>query len=281
MNHNMYKKLVYLVVATFALYGSLLYAQDTTKLNPVLPTIGDGLGTPDAPKQGINRPSGKKKSGHSDSVEVDSMQIMKDSIAKLNELIAQLQKQNSKNLHNNTLQIENNNLKQEVNRLNNIITGQIVGTFGKRISESTANNFFCFSVMESPLYYNYDKHRVEQSLNTAKAMGYDMPEHKFNWIYNIYYDLLKNYEVYNRELIQNINKIIEQFSYVTPNREMEKQRFEDRLATSKYYKTRGKGKYGTYRHIFYLDFQIEQVRELFKSNANFKKEKFLEVRDAL
>lgn len=276
------KKLLLLII-DMLLTGGFLFAQEDPKRNVIPTTMIDSSG------RAIDITEQNKTSkwdsfinifrGQSNVVDIDSMQILKDSIIKLNETI--LQQKKALESRQNNQQSTILNLQQDNNRLKNIITNQIISTFGGRIKESTANNFFCFSVMESPLFYNYDKQRVEQSLNTAKAMGYDTRGHEFNWIYNIYCDLLINYEKYNAELIENINAVIEQFSYGKPNREFERDRFEDRLAASHYYQIRGKGEYGTYRHIYYLDFQIEQVRVLFKSDASFKETNFIEVRDAL
>lgn len=267
------------------LSGDLLFAQEKEPRNFIPATMIDSNGcsieTVDQNKTSKWGSLINRFRRQSNVVEIDSVQILKDSIVKLNETIVRSQQKNARQSKQNDQQSTIINLQQENKRLNDIITNQIVSTFGGRIKASTANNFFCFSVMESPLFYNYDKLRVEQSLNTAKAMGYDTPGHEFNWIYNIYCDLLTNYEKYNAELIEIINAVIEQFSYGRPSRKFEQGLFEDRLAASQYYQIRSKGKYGTYRHIFYLDFQIEQARELFKSDANFKKAKFIEVRDAL
>ncbi len=230
----------------------------------------------------------KKKWGNTDSKgkkeNVDSTQILKDSIATLNTMIKSLQGQSkSKRQSSRVLQLKVDSLQNEVLRRDKIISNKIVETFGQQLynSGNTDNDFFCYAVMESPLYYNYDEHRIKQSLNVARAMGYDTQKHKFNRIYNTYYDLLVNYRIYNQELIDNINAIIDQFSMGTPNRVFEKRRFEERLSSSRYYGVRGKGKNGAYRHIFYLDYQIELLRELFKSDKTFKKSSFVEVRDAL
>lgn len=212
------------------------------------------------------------------------IQSLNDSIERLNKTIIQLQKRQQALLrqHPAISKYKEDSLQREIQRRDKAITDQIVTTFGRHVIRNSASNYFCFTVMEYPLFYNYDKLRIERSLYTAKTMGYDNASNKdFYWIYNIYYDLLLNYESYNKELINNINAIIDQFEYGKPNREFECERFEDRLKESEYYKVRGKGEYGTYRHIFYLDFQIEEVRKLFKSNADFKKAKFVEIRDAL
>lgn len=278
------KKLL-LIIIDMLLIGGFLFAQEDSIRNVIPTSIIDSSGrTIDNTEQ--NKTSKwdsfiNKFRGQSNGVEIDSMQILKDSIIKLNETIVHLQQKKVPESIQNNQQSTISNLQRENNRLNDIITKQIISTFGGRMKASTANNFFCFSVMESPLFYNYDMQRVEQSLNIAKAMGYDTHGHEFNWIYNIYCDLLINYEKYNAELIENINAVIEQFSYGKPNREFERDRFEDRLAASHYYQIRGKGEYGTYRHIYYLDFQIEQVRVLFKSDANFNSSNFIKVLNTL
>lgn len=236
-------------------------------------------------KQQENKKGKVEKKGEKRGKEnVDSIQILKDSIAALNTTIKNLQKQSKPKRQTSVeLQRKVDSLQKELVHRDKIISDKIVETFGQQLYQSgnTDNDFYCYAVMESPLYYNYDEHRIKQSLYVAKAMGYDAKGHKFNRIYNTYYDLLINYRIYNQELIDNINAIIDQFSMGTPSRELERERFENRLSTSKYYNVRGKGKNGTYRHIFYLDYQIELLRELFKSDKTFKKANFLEIRDAL
>lgn len=173
----------------------------------------------------------------------------------------------------------NDSLTDEITKRDSIISSQIVASFGQQLKD--APPFFCRAVMESPLYYKYESNHIKMSKALSEALGFNEKSHKLFFIYNAFYDLLENYQLYNQELIDNINKIIEQFSIGAIDREFERGRFEDRLQNSKYYSVRGKGQYGSYRHIFYLDFRIEQIRDLFKNDTNFKKAKFIEIRDAL
>lgn len=226
-----------------------------------------------------------KRNEDSGTVAVDSLQILKDSIERLNAKIKQLESQSTPKLYQPRIQQSKiDSLQREIKHRDRIITESIVATFGHHLSNANADEFFCRVVMESPLFYRYNYERINFSVNMAKTMGYSGGGNKLNWIYNVYYDLLVNYNTYNQELKDNINSIIDQFDQFktgSPNREFEKDRFEDRLSGSKYYAIRGIGEYGSNRHIFYLDFQIEQLRNLFKSNATFKKSNFERIRDAL
>lgn len=217
--------------------------------------------------------------GEKQKILEDSLVILNDSVAKLNATIEEYKKSEKVKgqVDNSLLKIDS--LYKEIHLRDSILSNQIVAHFGQHLSN--APDFFCRAVMESPLYYKFDPEAVKLSKDLSKAMGYDNKINKWNFVYNVYKDLLENYSVFNEELINITTIIIEQFSAGKPNREFERERFEDRLLSSKYYKIRGKGENGKYRHIFYLDYRIEQIRDLFKTDASFKKSKFIEIRDAL
>lgn len=217
----------------------------------------------------------------------DSVIMLKARIVELENTIQQLTSDNE-SLKNKPTSSPNkgsakqvDSLKQEVQRLNNVLTKQIITTFGQHLTETNADNRFCFAVLESPLYYKYDQQRVQRSLDMAKTIGYDKKGNKYNWIYNIYYVLLVNYNDYNQELVEYVDGIIKQFETGAINRSFESKKFESWLRTSKYFKVRGTGEYGGDRHIFFLDFQIERLRELFKNDTDFKKDNFRKIRQKL
>ena len=231
--------------------------------------------------------SNKNKKTKEPTPEEDSVILLKARIVELENTIQQL-KSDNEYLKNKPTPSPNkgcakqvDSLKQEVQSLNDALTKQIITTFGQHLTETNADNRFCFAVLESPLYYKYDQQRVQRSLDMSKTMGYDKKGNKYNFIYNIYYVLLANYNDYNQELVKYVDGIIKQFETGTINRSFESVKFEDRLRTSKYYKVRGTGEYGGDRHIFFLDFQIERLRELFKSDKDFKKENFSKIRQRL
>ena len=240
----------------------------------------------DNPSNSRNQSNRNKKSKEPTSNE-DSVIILKARIAELENTIQQLKsdivflKNKSTPSHNKGGDEQIDSLKQEVQRLNDALIGQIITTFGQHLTETNADNRFCFAVLESPLYYKYDQQRVQRSLDMAKTMGYDKKGNKYNWIYNIFYILLVNYDAYNQELVVYVDGVIKQFEAGAINRDFEREKFEDWLRTSKYYKVRGTGEYGGDRHIFFLDFQIERLRELFKSDKDFKKENFSKIRKKL
>ncbi len=249
-----------------------LYAQNVLKDGDNKQSV---VATNEASSMGKRRLS----RGEKQKILEDSMVILIDSVTKLNATIEEYKKlEQVKGQVDNSLVIIDS-LYKEIHLRDSILGNQIVAQFGQHLSN--APDFFCRAVMESPLYYKFDPEAVKLSKDLSKAMGYDKKINKWNFVYNVYKDLLENYGVFNEELIKITTIIIEQFSVGKPNREFERERFEDRLLSSKYYKIRGKGENGKYRHIFYLDYRIEQIRDLFKTDFNFRKEKFMEIRDAL
>ena len=252
--------------------ATCLYAQDVLLDSENKQTAVATNEASSTSKQRLSR--GKKQ-----KILEDSLLILNDSIVKLNATIEEYKKSEQIKGQVNNSQLKIDSLYKEIHLRDSILSNQIVVHFGQHLSN--APDFFCRAVMESPLYYKFDPEAVKLSKDLSKAMGYDNKMNKWNFVYNVYKDLLENYSVFNEELINITTIIIEQFSAGKPNREFERERFEDRLLSSKYYKIRGKGENGKYRHIFYLDYRIEQIRDLFKTDANFRKTKFVEIRDAL
>lgn len=199
--------------------------------------------------------------------------LQPDSLRKLNKTIADLQQDSAKK------QKIIDSLNNEIKQRDSALTSQMVAAFGKQFLD--ANNFFCWAVMQSPLYYSYNAQRVSHSLETAHVMGYDKRDCKLNWVYNVFYDLLVNYEKYTNELVKLVDNVCRQFDLGVINRELEKIKFEDALARTAYQKMRHTGIDGKFRHIYYLDYQIERLRSFFSSDTDFKKKNFVEVRNFL
>lgn len=153
----------------------------------------------------------------------------------------------------------------------------------------TVGNWFYRAIMESPLYYPYSPSNVWHSFQMARLMGFDNPAHKDYHVYKIYADLLQNYQIYNQELVDLINKIIQQLEYFDVNRELAGRYFEGDISRTQYYKIRGKDiniggkgkKYGEFRHIYYLDHVIAGIREIFAKDSMFSKKNFEIIRDKL
>lgn len=211
----------------------------------------------------------------------DSLQKLNDSIAEFHTAIGRLQQQLSEEHSRQAKAIADklDSLGQEIRNRDKIINDQIVGNFGQQMKDAPI--VFCRLVLESPLLRNYNDSCVQMSLDMAKAMGYDNKNSKYNSIYEIYKVLLDKYHIYNRELIENIDIVMENISLGSSDREFESQKFEDRLNNSRYYEVRGTGKNGDYRHISYLDLQIENLRKLFKDDASFTKKNFDKIRKYL
>ncbi|MBQ7711336.1 MAG: hypothetical protein IJT39_05860 [Bacteroidales bacterium] len=255
---------------------SVLYAQNTN-LNPDIQVNKDSVEEVSSHScfhRFLHRVFDKKATP---SPAIDSVLIYKDSVAVLNENIKSMRR--THNAEVEKLKIENADLQRKINQCNKAIKSNIIDMFGQHLFD--ADQFFCRAVMESPLFYKYNKERVDFSLDVSKTMGYDQKNNEMFFIYSIYNNLLINYNTYNQELIDNVEAIISQFSMGVANREFEKNRFEDRLQKTSYYKVRGKGEYGDYKHIFYLDFQIERLRGLFESDLDFKKDNFEKILNVL
>lgn len=281
---NMKKKIFIIVLLLFGRIF-LLHAQENTSAadsNSTKKTVS--VENPHTVKPVANKvKKPKEKLTVEDSLEIlnNRIKVLCDSVQRLNKSIEYLKTKPttpSQNGNNNqyvgTLQKQINDLRTELNN-------QVVETF-KQYLITDANDFFCRAVLESPLYYKYDKNRINQSVNMAKVMGYDKKNHKLNWIYNLYYPFLENYGEYNQELTDKIDRIILQFKSGVINRVIESREFEEWLKDSKYYRLRGKGPdNNSYRHIFYLDHQIERLRKFFNNDADFKMENFETVRKSL
>lgn len=262
-----------IVLSSFLiLFGIICHAQDILMADDNKQSAVATNETSSMSKRRLSR-------GEKQKILKDSLVILNDSVANLNATIEEYKKSVQVKEQVNNYQLKIDSLYKEIHLRDSMLSNQIVAYFGQHLSN--APDFFCRAVMESPLYYKFDPEAVKLSKDLSKAMGYDNKKNKWNFVYNVYKDLLENYSVFNEELINITTIIIEQFSAGKPNREFERERFEDRLLSSKYYKIRGKGENGKYRHIFYLDYKIEQIRNLFKTDANFKKSKFIEIRDGL
>jgi len=227
------------------------------------------------------------KAGKKDNKTITKRQNNEADFIKLNDSINRLNKLNDSilKLYDQMLQKEKkvslllDSLEMELQ--NREISNLIIRHFSNRIKKASSNDFLCRAIMETSLFSIYDAGMVAQSLALAKALGYDSKNHKSNYVFDIYYVLLINYPIYCQELSDNIGQVINQFSKGSINREIEKERFEERLKNSEYYKVRATGEYKAYRHIYWLDLEIEKVRGLFENDKNFKQEKFEEIRKNL
>lgn len=226
-------------------------------------------------KRGTRRPI--TLPSHGRNARIDSVQFFKDSITVLLKTIDGYQQElSAKGADAQLCKEENDSLKQTVQWQQESIDNQIIQVFGNEFKDK-ATPFFCRALLESPLYYAYDPERIKYSLAIAKGMRYDNKNNSLYSYYEIYCVLLENYQMYNSELINNLNQVIGQFATGHVNRGFERERFEDRLKWSEYYKIKNTGKKDElkkYRHIFYLDFQIEKTRQLFDRESEFKKENF-------
>lgn len=227
------------------------------------------------------------KAGKKDNKTITKKQSDEIDFIKLNDSINRLNKLNDSilKLYDQMLQKEKkvsllvDSLEMELQ--NREISNLIIQHFSNRVKKASSNDFLCRAIMETSLFSIYDAGMVAQSLALAKALGYDSKNHKSNYVFDIYYVLLINYPIYCQELSDNIGQVINQFSKGSINREIEKERFEERLKNSEYYKVRATGEYKAYRHIYWLDLEIEKVRGLFENDKNFKQEKFEEIRKNL
>lgn len=148
--------------------------------------------------------------------------------------------------------------------------------------QKLAPSFYCRAILESPLMVKYDKENVDYALEMAKLMGYD---NKKNDLYEVYYltyaDLLKNYESYYKEFLGIVNETVKQFDYPSHrNRDEMLKQFNNKVGRMAYYKVRGTGNHKEYKHIYYLDFQIEQIRGLF-TPAQYNRKNFEDLQKIL
>lgn len=225
------------------------------------------------------------KAGKKDNKTITKKQNNEADFIKLNDSINRLNKLNDSilKLYDQMLQKEKkvsllvDSLEMELQ--NREISNLIIQHFSNRIKKASSNDFLCRAIMETSLFSIYDAGMVAQSLALAKALGYDSKNHKSNYVFDIYYVLLINYPIYCQELSDNIGQVINQFSKGSINREFEKERFEDRLKGSEYYKVRGSGKFKEARHIYWLDLKIKEVRELFEDDKNFTEANFIKAQE--
>ncbi len=278
------KKKIFIFVVLLLLGGtSVLHAQDTSAVgnNSAKKTVSvENTHTIKTAANKVKKP--KEQLIVEDSLEIlnNRIKVLCDSVQRLKKSIEYLKtKPTTPSSNGNNNQYVS--LQKQINDLRTALNNQVVETF-KQYLITDANDFFCRAVLESPLYYKYDKNRINQSVNMAKVMGYDKKNHKLNWIYNLYYPFLENYGEYNQELTDKIDRIILQFKSGVINRVIESREFEEWLKDSKYYRLRWKGPdNNSYRHIFYLDHQIERLRKFFNNDADFKMENFETVRKSL
>ena len=275
-------RILFMIALFFSVYGaSEIHAQNkaTDTATETKDTMALAASVSDDTRPKKNNEVRKTKLSKGELV--DSLQTLNDSIAKLHTAISRSQQQLSEERFKQAEAIADklDSLGQEIRNRDKIINDQIVGTFGLHLKD--APRVFCRLVMESPLLRNYNDSRVQMSLDIAKAMGYDNKNSKYNSTYEIYKVLLEKYHIYNRELIENIDLVMEDISLGSTDRVFELQKFEDRLKNSRYYEVRGTGKDGDYRHISYLDLQIENLRKLFKDDASFTKKNFDKIRKYL
>lgn len=274
-----------LILFFTAVTTTAVYAQDVPTDSTTI-TISSS----DSTRNGFRWPWQKNKDKeHTNGRMKEEIQVYKDSLESLKDTIALYTKKN-KELEQQIQQLKNkskprNDDMEELLRSKDIaLSDSIIATFSKNFHDYyDANAFFCRAVMESPLFYRYDSLHVRQSVETAKAMGYNLKNHPYHKYYLVYNELLLNYYKYYQELVDNVGEVLNQFSALgnSIDRNFEKARFEDRLKNSTYYKIRGKEPYGSYRHIFYLDFMIERTRKLFDSNKDFTKNNFEDILNAL
>lgn len=238
-------------------------------------------------KKGQSRRRGGQK--EEAQVRIDSLRLPNDSVALLKNKIIELEQQ-LQELKQAPPKTTKNDDKALLEKLNQALSDSVISTFSKSFHDYyDANAFFCRAVLESPLFCKYDSTKIRLSVETALAMGYDLKNHPYHKLYTTYYDLLINYGTYYQELIGNIGEIVDQFVAFgnSLDKEFERKRFEDRLKNSAYYQIKDvvpKGldkRYGELRHIFYLDFQIERVRALFKTDESFTKKNFEEILNLL
>lgn len=283
------KKKIFIFVVLLLLGGtSVLHAQENNSSavgnnSTKKPASVENTHTVKTAANKVKKP--KEQLTVEDSLEIlnNRIKVLCDSVQRLNKSIEYLKTKPTTPSSNGNNNQYVGSLQKQIIDLRTALNNQVVETF-KQYLITDANDFYCRAVMESPLYYKYDQNRINQSINMAKVMGYDKKNHKLNWIYNLYYPFLEHYGEYNQELIAKLDRIILQFESGVINRMEESREFEEWLKNDfKYYEKREKGvdNNNSYRHIFFLDYQIERLRKFFKSDTEFKKENFQKVRKAL
>lgn len=165
-------------------------------------------------------------------------------------------------------------------QLADTITANVINAFGKECKN--ADEVFCSFLLEYPLYYAYNESLVSQCLERARLLGYSDKKNKYHLYYEIYEPLLNNYAKYTEDLVQAIDDVINDIKNdKNINRTREKDRFLSTLYGSRYYKVKGSGKYGQFKHIVYLDYRISRIIALFDSDKDFKIKNFQEERKKL
>lgn len=203
---------------------------------------------------------------------------------KYEDTISQLRKENSKlqqRLEEITIQKQKEIAVQEatIDSLKKVANQIHANGFINR--QKTAPDFYCRAILESPLMVKYNQANVDYALEMAKLMGYDNKKSKFYDYYLNYVDLLKKYGDYYREFLSVVDKTVKEFNYPSSNNieEMLK-RYNTRISKMSYYKVRETGNFKEFKHIYYLDFQIEQIRGLF-TPKQYKRENFEELQKML
>ena len=183
--------------------------------------------------------------------------------------------------NNNILQQSIKNLKTKQPKGPTPAESELIKQFSNNLRGERA--FYCRAVMESPFFDSYSFDNVQHSLQLADIIGFSNPKHEFHWVYNIYIDLLHNYDKYTQELVDNIDKVIMQFDLPRFDAHSELSYFNSRLAASQYYAVRGKGsrQEAPLRHIYYLDMQIAQLQSLFSDKTKCNKKEFEKIRGYL
>ena len=271
------KKIVLLIffIGTIAATG---YCQkDDTKTNP----------QPSNAEKAEKKDRRKQQPTDCDSIRVyrDSIISLNNNAAHLNGIISQKDKEiNTKNEEIKTLTAKLGEQTKKCNEMTAMMAKIDLYNHIDSVNDSS-KGFFCRAVMELPLFSRYDQDNISFSLEMAKTMGYSNKKNQYNWIYAIYSESLKNYETYNKETIKILDLFINKFD--EPNkpvrniaREMFENKFKD-CSYIKYLKKYEKDEYYKFRHIYYLDYTISDIKKLFESDDTFTKENFIKLRERL
>lgn len=152
------------------------------------------------------------------------------------------------------------------------MNAHIVSAFGRQCKN--ADEIFCSFLLESPLYYAYNDSLVARSLEMAQLLGYSDKSSPYYFWYGIYEPLLNNYAAYTNEIVQDVKDVLEKFRKWKLDRETEKILFQSRIDVSNYYKVKGTGTDGEFRHIVFLDYRISRILSLFDSDEAFNAKNF-------
>lgn len=182
-------------------------------------------------------------------IDMDTVQILCDSIAGLQNRIAELE-----------------NISEAVKAVQNINDAA-----------------FFKSIIKAPLSEKYDSVRVGYYKQLVELFDYKGND-ELKGTYILYYPLLENYGKWNAEIANFIESVLWSFKYSSPYIDTEKKRFEKKLDSCEYYcKYRWKKDpqvnfdYDKFeREIKYLTDVIEETMSLFEDPSKFKKENFEE-----